>query len=477
MITINRLFKLMVLTSLFNLNSFALTLDEYLNLVRQNNLSYQSFKLQKESAEGLINESELIFSPQIFANANIGHDKKLSSPPMLIFDDTKTSNYSVGLAKQFEFGLETKLYYQLGQTDFVGATFSNGAPNAYWDASPKVELKLPLLANGFGRAARANSEVITQQNLSQKYANQAQMDNLLVLSESAYWRLVAARESVSIQKQALSAAESILEYVAKKEKMNLGDNADVLQAKALVENANLQLLQAENEEKVAIRNFNKYLNIDLSAKVSKLESYNYDLIQQAEIPKNRPGDRFDIKAAESQALLSNASAKIQKEKNLATLDLYGNYALNGRNEALNEALQNTDQSQRDTAFIGVKFSMPLNFSANEKARLGAEQAMKSAELNRKYKIYEQEQDWYNLTEKFEEAKKTLSLALKMEEAQKNKLKNERQRLHQGRTTTYQVLLFEQEYSQAQAAKIQAASIVLALQSQTKLYQASSKGDN
>ncbi len=464
--------NVLVLTSL---QTSALSLNEYLDQVREKNLSYQSSTEQTESANQQARESELVFSPQIFANARIGHDKKLSSPPMIVFEDTKSENYQFGISQQFDFGLQTKLYYELGQMDFVGTKFSNGAPNTYWDASPKVEFTLPLLGNGFGRTARANEQIIRQQNMTQKNSSIAQSQALLVQAEAAYWRLAAAQESVKIQEQALKAAQNILSYVSKKKNMNLGENSDVLQAKALVENSQLQLLQAQNEEKAARRGFNQQLNKDLLSTVPNLDGFNYDHIQKLEIPKTRPGDRADVKAAESQALLSEASSQIVKERNRATLDLYGNYALNGRSEEMNDALKNVDQSNRDTAFIGLRFNMPLNFSASDSAREGANKAVKAAELNHRYKLYQQEQDWIDLSEKFAESKNTLIFAANMELAQKAKLENERERLRQGRTTTYQVLLFEQDYSQAQAAKVRAASLVLSLQSQTQLYKIAFEG--
>jgi len=50
-----------------------------------------------------------------------------------------------------------------------------------------------------------------------------------------------------------------------------------------------------------------------------------------------------------------------------------------------------------------------------------------------------------LNESFSEAKVQLDLAQKLENIQRMKLDAERNRLHQGRTVTYQVLLFEQDY--------------------------------
>ena len=64
---------------------------------------------------------------------------------------------------------------------------------------------------------------------------------------------------------------------------------------------------------------------------------------------------------------------------------------------------------------------------------------------------------------------------RIENAQKTKLEVERTRLRQGRTTTYQVLLFEQDYSAAALNRVKSAANILALQTQIRLYQTPAEG--
>ena len=122
-------------------------------------------------------------------------------------------------------------------------------------------------------------------------------------------------------------------------------------------------------------------------------------------------------------------------------------------------------------------NIPLNLSAASDAKAGALKAEKVAQLNYEYKQFVQDQDWTNLTQQLGEAKENLRLTTNIVNAQKAKLENERSRLRQGRTTTYQVLLFEQDFSQSEVSRVQAASAILGLQSQIKLYQSSLAGGN
>ncbi|MBX2988683.1 MAG: TolC family protein [Bdellovibrionaceae bacterium] len=453
----------------------ALSLSEYLGQVQKQNLSVQGQEQQAGGSGLLAREADLIFTPQLTFDANIGHDAKLSSPPAMIYDDRKSQTYSLGVSQQFRFGLQSKISYDVSRTSFDGANFGPNVLNSYWDAAPKLELSMSLWQNAFGRGARLNEEVTRQQALGNSYNSLAQAQNLMVEAEAAYWRLASAQESVRIQEQALKGSENILNYVSRKMAKNLGEEADILQARALVESYKLQLQQAQTEERASRRGFNKYLYQEADETVPALEGLNYQSLQQVAVPAKRPGDRWDVKAAEAQLAVARASSEQAAERSKPVLEVFGNYALNGRAAEARDALDNVNGSERDTGYVGLRFRMPLNLSATADARKGAAQNRQAAELNAQAKRYSQEQEWIDLTQKLSDAKESLRLATAIENAQKAKLENERGRLRQGRTTTYQVLMFEQDYSQSQVSRVRAASQILSLQSQIKLYQASDEG--
>ena len=450
----------------------ALSLNEYLNQVKQESLGYKGQNEQAEAAALRSREADLIFTPQLFAEAVVGHDGKPNTPSM--YDKVKSQTYSLGVSQQFDFGLQSRLYYELGRTEFEGAGPAID-PSKYWNATPKLELTMPVWGGGFGTTARANEDILRQQNLADQFSSDSNAQNMLVGAEAAYWRLSAWQDVVTIQEQAEKAAQNILDYVTRKKRMNLGEEADVMQARALVEARTLELQIARNETSEALRTFNKFLNKDAYAPVSGLEKVDYKRLESIEVPKTRPGVRADVKAVEAQLEAAKANAVITKERNRPTLDVFGNYALNGRDEAFNDAMKEAGQTEQDTAYIGLRFKMPLNIGATSDVKSGAVKAEKAAELNHQYALYSQEQDWINLTRGLTDARDNLRLLGRIEAAQKAKLDAERTRLRQGRTTTYQVLLFEQDYSQAAVSKVKSAAGILGLQSQVKLYQNSPEG--
>jgi outer membrane protein TolC len=201
-----------------------------------------------------------------------------------------------------------------------------------------------------------------------------------------------------------------------------------------------------------------------------LEKVDYVQLQSIVVPDARPGERLDVKAARAQTALVKASSALVLERNKPTLDVIGGYALQGRGIEASKAFTNGSKTNHDSGYVGVMFNMPLNFSAVSDARAGAKRLVDSAEIKEQNLTYTQEQDWYDLKQRLLESQAALKIARSMENAQKAKLDNERTRLRQGRTTTYQVLLFEQDYTSAQAARILSATQIIALESQLKLYQ-------
>src|SRR5690606_30712119 len=169
------------------------------------------------------------------------------------------------------------------------------------------------------------------------------------------------------------------------------EEADVLQAKALTEAYRLQLEQAAIEERTARRNYNLFLNVDAEAPVAPLSRLDYKRLAEIVVPETRPGDRPDVKASKAQVALARASSKLATEQNKPTLDLYGGYSLFGRDKKTSEAISDAGYPDRDSGYVGVRFNVPLNISAQMDARKGAGQIERAAEMNHRYLTYAQDQ--------------------------------------------------------------------------------------
>lgn len=447
-----------------------LTLDQYREQVKAKNQAFQGSTLQSKGALERARQSDLTLSPSLFANLNYGRDSKLPQIPLYAYSRLDTGAYQVGLSQLTNFGLQGRLFYDLDSTSFVGANIPEGQdfPLTFFDAKPVLELTQSFWSNGFGRSTKANLELLTAQQLASSYGAQFQAKQTLLGAELVYWRLASAREAVQVQEDALLQAQAIYDWTSRRTKMNLADEGDSLQAMAALQARRLELAAAQHEEQEACRSFNGTRNTLSSEVPEKLSPLEVAWIEKLPIPE-RKGSRDDVKAAEQQAKASQAGATMAAEKTLPTLDLSASYALNGRDITVDGTLGNSYTADRPTLLVGLKFQMPLDVDAANVTRAGAVKEQLAAEKTYQQKLLDEEQTWSDLVEKVTNAKARFQLALTIEKAQQDKLIHERKRLKTGRTTTYQVLLFEQDFSQAELNRVRLAMDVISLISQMKLY--------
>ena len=473
-----KFFKLFFIFLIFVLTtdkSFAISsdkfisLEEYLAQTREQNIGYNAYKTSSEASNLLSKKAFLLTSPNLFATAQTGFERQNQAIAFVRYQQLNTEHYSVGVEQDFSFGVNSKFYYNVIHSEYQGLT-SNSFPPVSYETNPVLQLTIPLWQGVLGNQIKAKRDSIYYSNQSDQFNSKASSINFIVDAEKSYWRLVMSKRIVAISRDALKQSEKLLQSANKKAQMNLGEKADVLQAKADVESKKLQLKQAENEAQIAARNFNqkRYENSDVVDE--KLSEIDFNHLENLPIQKNMPATRADIKAAEANSKSAIAAAKVEEENNKPKLDLYGQYGFNGLETTRSEAVSRSFAQNGDEAFIGVKFSMPLAIGLQSDIKKGAKASAGAAKMAYRQKVFNQENDWQTLLQNLRDYQENLRLNRRIEVLQKAKLENERQLLKQGRSSTYQVLLFEQDYNRARIDTIKIAYQLLSLVAERKLYE-------
>jgi outer membrane protein TolC len=442
--------------------STVLSLPDYLQEVQVKNGTYRSSVELREASKQIGREADLIFSPSFFTNVEAKSDEKQGYGSL--YNKTESQTYSSGISQTSRYGFQSKLYYAFDDTQYSSVTGSN----KYSEASPVVELSLPVWKNGFGCSDRANEEATRAQSQQDLWKAENDRRILLVNAEINYWKLAVMRELVEIQRSGVEASQAIYDYDAKQAGMNLKDKADVLQAKANLESKKLDFKTAKDNESAALRSFNAYRNSVEDSPI--IEQINWDRVKVIlPVEIDSFDARADVKAAEAAAKATAANAKMKEEDNKASLNLYVDYAWNGGATQSSDAISNSFSSEDPTTTVGLKFSVPLNLGASGSVRAGARKKADAAGLAYQQKLRDQESDWRDLKEKLKNARERFEMTFTIESAQKEKLEYERERLKRGRTTTYQVLQFEKDYLDAEYSRASAGYEVLNLVAQINLY--------
>jgi outer membrane protein TolC len=444
-----------------------MSLSDFLNQVKQGHQGFQASQKTIESSEQRAGESKLSTRPSLLGSAQYLNDKRETGSP-LQGDEMTSTSYSLGVKQTTDFGLEAKLLYNHVNMSLPGANTQFVPLTSYYTSGPVVELTQALGRNWLGAETTATQDLIASQVQASKFGESYKQKQLLAQAESAYWRLAIAREAVSATKETLGRAEKIRQLSGQRAKLNLGNQSDFLQTEANYLARSLELQTALDEERAASRNFNTMRGLDEEIVMEQVALLDEKVLQSLEVPR-RDQYRDDVKAAAYQKSLAEANSRLGEEKNKPNVSLFGTYGLTGRDGDSNEALKEGMKSDHPNYVVGVKVDIPLSFGTLDDVRQGYRKEAMAAGLNYQRKVFEQERSWKDLTNQFKDSLGRYQLAQRMEKAQRGKLDLERTRQTRGLTTIFQVLQFEQDYANAQLARLRSQAEVVNIYAQLKTF--------
>lgn len=444
-------------------------LSDYLIQVRAGNQTIRASDEINQGAALRSSEGSLPLTPIFTASAQHQSDEKPTSSSSIMGTKTITDLYSVGLSQNTRFGLNAKATYSMLNTDLSGASPLLVPSSKYYDAKPMLEATVSLWRNAFGREVTAQEEMVVASANATSYAEGFKLKAKIAEAEGAYWRLALARQVIEVQKESLDRSLKLRNWNEGRVRAGLGDRADLLQSEAALELRKLDMQVAEDELASASRNFNSLRGIDSEVVSEKTEHITPDIMEKISGVKKSEHSREDVMAAKEQLKAVEAASQLGREKAKPTLELFGNYAYNGRNSAPASANSDAFDKRNPTWTVGAQFRTSLNFGMASNVREGYAKEKAAAQLNLERKLFDENQDWKDLNIKYEDSKRKFELAKTIEKVQKEKLEYERERLKRGRTTTYQVLMFEQDYAASELNRIRMQAEVLQLQAQLKMY--------
>ena len=438
-----------------------LNLHDYLDQVRNGSQLFQAAQLTAEGAGERSTEYKLLTRPNLIAGANYQTSRAETGSP-LSGDDNSAKLYSLGIQESTDFGLSGQLTYGVTQAS------SNGAITSATTAGPQLTLTQSLWRNWFGEEMRATKLQIASAALAQRFAQSFQQTLILAEAEQAYWGLALAREQVNSAKEVLGLTEKSQNWSAKRERLQLADRADLLQANAALLQRRLDLQSSIDNEKTASRRFNTIRGNNADTVTERLSSFDSTVIENLQIPK-RIEKRDDVRAAEQNKFIAEAAARLARQKNTPTLNLTGAVGLNGRDPLTGEAINKSWRTERPNYAIGVQATIPLDLGTQSDIRSGYQKEVVAADVLYQRRVFENDRLWNDLTTLFTDAVARYKISSELEKVNKDKVEYERFRHGRGRTTLYQVILFENDYAQSQFGRIRAQADVLNAYAQLRTF--------
>lgn len=469
------LFTAILLASALSLPAYSqtLTLDDYLLQVEGKNENFVSSKELSQGAQLTVVEGDLMYSPTLYAEASWKDDRFRNALFPSAYSSFINNYYTVGVRQKTSFGLTAGLSYVVNKLGYLnGVDFTTGLPSnrQFWEATPKIDLSFSLWRNLFGGETQATKALTESSAVATQYNYSYTLKSNIAAAENAYVKLVQAQELIRVFTGSVERAETLMSWINRQVGLRLSDNTDLYQAQANLENQRLSLQGAKDDFRVAAREFNKLRNMDSDEVTEKLVLPSVTGLTKP----SRGGLRDDTLAMQANVRTLAAQAKLGYERNRPTFEAFGSFALNARETEFGPALSNSLGLGNQTTYYGLRFSMPLGLGMSSDARRGFELERNAAEKLVAQKEFEDTVLWKDLEKQFDEAKKRLEIAERLAKIQKQKFDAETLRLKRGRTTTYQTVLFNQEYNQAEAARILAQSRILNIHAQMKTFGGSEK---
>jgi outer membrane protein TolC len=425
----------------------SLTLNQYLDQVKSQSPGYQSSQNAQEGASMSANEGDLVTMPRLSLQASHLNDRR-EVAGFLSGSKTIADNFTLGIEKLWDFGLKSKLSYTLlsNNTFSVPAGF-NPDFFRYVQGSTMLELEQSLWRNFFGKETRAQADLAEAASLQVHFLERLNSKRVLAQAESAYFRLAIARESVRLQQEVVDRSKKILDWSTKRVRDHLSDKSDMLQARAAYQLRLIEFENVKNEEQAANLSFNALRNSTQAEVPETLSKINIPELLKLKAPE-RTAKPDEVAAAEQAERVALANQETSLQRVQPDLALFGNLGVNGVDRYLSPAISESFTFDHPMYLAGIRFSMPLYFWETSEIRAGRVKQQLAAEANTRQKRLESDSAWLDLNRKLTESGKRLAQAEELVQAQKEKLDHEKSRFTLGRTTTYQVLIFEQDYQLA-----------------------------
>jgi outer membrane protein TolC len=447
----------------------ALTLEEYMSEVRAKNGSVIGLKASAEAKDLRQNEASLFFKPSFFLTGEYYDDQRPTNAPT--FQGTQTLRHTVrtGLSQNLRTGTKLALSYNYYKTQLMGVSPALLPNNKFFDVAPQIEFTQSLLRNFMGSEFEATEKAQKALVENQKFNDLFTYKQQLMNAENAYWRLYVAQTSLKVQEESLERAKRLRDWNTNRFKNNLTDESDVVQAEANLQTREIEYQDTLTEIQSALREFNSIREVEgetvnLEGTKGKDSSY----ILDASLP-TKMKIREDVRAFMANQKLARANAELGTQRNRANLELYGSYSINGRDKQYSDAYDQAMTGTRPFSIIGVRFTTPLDLGAMKDYKKAFAQEVTASELQYKRKVYEVDREWEILNERFVNYKKRLKLSQKMVQVQERKFLVEKKRFNQGRTTTFQVLQFEQDFANTQLLKLRYERELILVYNQLKLF--------
>ncbi len=462
-----------------------LSLSEALQLSLQNNLDIKVAQVTPmvRTQDTLVQEAffdpnaggSIFLADNTFPTTNV-FDVSLASPGTLVSIEQDINDFTAGFSDRLRYGAE----YSAG-IDFrrVNTTSANALFTPSYSTSLVLAYSQSLL-RGLGREVNETDIVISRTNeqISRSELRESAL-NSLKATEDAYWELVFARDDLAVKQESARLAEELLKLNRIKVQVGTLPPIEITTAEAEVAARDQNVIVAENAVRDAEDILRRSINMPKADNAWSREIIPSDKPDYVERTLNVEQDiqtamekRPDMQQVRLE--IQNADSRMRFEQNQRKWDLGFNarYIVSGlggdivltdpngvvlfqQNQDFGDSLDVLTDVDFDSWEVGLNLNVPLGNNAADARFVGRRLEKEQSEIRYENARLLAEVDVRTAARAIQTNKKRIDAADKNVELQKKKVEAEQKKFENGMSTSFQVLDFQEDLTNALGARYRA----------------------
>ena len=457
-----------------------MSLDDVLRIALENNLDLVAARLNPEISNQSVQSEMGAFDPTLTASSSHTDTTREAQTSLLAANDSVRTDLSTDFTESLAWGGNYSAAFSITRQDAPGFGFQ--AVNPTYDADITLSYAQELLA-GFGREATQTQLLTARTNLEISYETLKQTtQTTLQQVETAYWALAAAIQALDVEYEGLERANRFLELNRKQVEVGTLAPIEVVTAEAQVASQEEQVIIAETALENAEDDLRRLMGIAMNdemwtkrLKPSSQLSFSrvtIDLEQAIETALDRRPELVSARKT-----LKNNDLAVRAARNRLRPGLRGTASLISLGD--NAEFEEFDDGMGGTVAVPIQglggtdateeifdvtnytwqarldLTLPIGNRANRAsyrtAQLNKEQAqvdITNQERGVEVEVRRAAREVTNGIKRVEAARANVRLQEKNLEAEQKKFEN-------GMSTSFRVLEFQDDLSNAQLAEIRA----------------------
>ncbi len=285
----------------------SLSLKNYLDLVAANNTDIAIQKVNFEFARDQVTRSLSLFDP--FASATFSSTRTQSPSATVLAGATTVNQLFQPLTMQVQQTVATGGQYTVG---FNASKTSTNSSFATFNPQIQTGLNLaftqPLLRGRGASIVKLPILIARGRFQSARESLRDQVIQLVNAAESAYWDVVAARDNLRVQQEALKLAGAALDRAKKEVELGATSPLEIFQPEANYAGAQVSVTQAKFQLTEAEDALRKQIGADLDPHIRTLP---LDLTETAALPSEDPVIDPEAEVAKALRLRPDLAATIE----------------------------------------------------------------------------------------------------------------------------------------------------------------------